>query len=75
MMQLTLNRALEAVAADALYAATSVEELQAAWGDHCDEFADETPDRARLLKLFEVTGREDPWVGAQRRRLAAILFG
>jgi sirohydrochlorin ferrochelatase len=53
MMQLTLNRALEAVAADALYAATSVEELQAAWGEHCDEFADETPERARLLKLFD----------------------
>lgn len=27
------------------------------------------------LKLFEVTGLEDPWVAAQRRRLSAILFG
>ena len=31
--------------------------------------------RARLLKLFEVVGLEDPWVAAQRRRLSAILFG
>ncbi len=31
--------------------------------------------RERLLKLFEVTGLEDPWVSAQRRRLSAILFG
>lgn len=31
--------------------------------------------RARLLKLFEVVGLEDPWVGQQRRRLSAILFG
>lgn len=31
--------------------------------------------RDRLLKLFEVTGLEDPWVAAQRRRLSAILFG
>ena len=31
--------------------------------------------RDRLLKLFEVTGLEDPWVSAQRRRLSAILFG
>ena len=30
--------------------------------------------RARLLKLFEVVGLEDPWVSAQRRRLSAILF-
>jgi putative thioredoxin len=30
--------------------------------------------RARLLKLFEVVGIEDPWVSAQRRRLSAILF-
>jgi putative thioredoxin len=30
--------------------------------------------RTQLLKLFEVTGLEDPWVGAQRRRLSAILF-
>jgi len=30
--------------------------------------------RARLLKLFEAVGLEDPWVGAQRRRLSAILF-
>ena len=31
--------------------------------------------RERLLKLFEVTGLEDPWVAAQRRRLSAVLFG
>ena len=31
--------------------------------------------RERLLKLLEVTGLEDPWVSAQRRRLSAILFG
>ncbi|PVX28326.1 tetratricopeptide repeat protein [Sphingomonas pokkalii] len=31
--------------------------------------------RQRLLKLFEVVGLEDPWVGAQRRKLSAILFG
>lgn len=30
--------------------------------------------RARLLKLFEAVGLEDPWVGAQRRRLSAVLF-
>jgi putative thioredoxin len=31
--------------------------------------------RARLLKLFESVGLEDPWVSAQRRKLSAILFG
>ncbi|WBY09922.1 tetratricopeptide repeat protein [Sphingomonas sp. 7/4-4] len=31
--------------------------------------------RARLLKLFEAVGLEDPWVSAQRRKLSAILFG
>jgi putative thioredoxin len=31
--------------------------------------------RTRLLSLFEAVGLEDPWVGAQRRRLSAILFG
>lgn len=30
--------------------------------------------RARLLKLFEAVGLEDPWVTAQRRRLSTILF-
>ena len=30
--------------------------------------------RARLLKLMEVVGLEDPWVSATRRRLSAILF-
>ncbi|MBU3076953.1 tetratricopeptide repeat protein [Sphingomonas quercus] len=30
--------------------------------------------RARLLKLLEVVGLEDPWTVAQRRRLSAILF-
>ena len=37
------------------------------WNDHAA--------RKRLLTLFEATGLEDPWVGAQRRRLSAILFG
>jgi putative thioredoxin len=31
--------------------------------------------RARLLQLLEAVGLEDPWAGAQRRRLSAILFG
>ncbi|MBC7986754.1 MAG: tetratricopeptide repeat protein, partial [Sphingomonadaceae bacterium] len=31
--------------------------------------------RDKLLKLFEATGLEDPWVAATRRRLSAILFG
>lgn len=31
--------------------------------------------RQLLLKLFEATGLEDPWVSAQRRRLSAALFG
>ncbi len=31
--------------------------------------------RTRLLSLFEAVGIQDPWVGAQRRRLSAILFG
>jgi putative thioredoxin len=30
--------------------------------------------RKRLLQFFEVVGLEDPWAGAQRRRLSAILF-
>lgn len=30
--------------------------------------------RERLLKLFEMTGLEDPWVATQRRRLSAVLF-
>lgn len=35
----------------------------------------ESAARARLLKLFEAVGLEDPWVSAQRRKLSAILFG
>ena len=35
----------------------------------------ESAARKRLLTLFEATGLEDPWVGGQRRRLSAILFG
>ena len=31
--------------------------------------------RAKLLQIFEAVGLEDPWVSAQRRRLATILFG
>lgn len=30
--------------------------------------------RKRLLQLMDVAGIEDPWAGAQRRRLSAILF-
>lgn len=30
--------------------------------------------RKRLLQFMEVVGLEDPWSGAQRRRLSAILF-
>lgn len=30
--------------------------------------------RARLLKLMEVVGLEDPWAAATRRRLSALLF-
>jgi putative thioredoxin len=30
--------------------------------------------RARLLKLMEVVGLEDPWTSATRRRLSAVLF-
>jgi putative thioredoxin len=30
--------------------------------------------RQRLLQLMEVVGLEDPWAGAQRRRLSAVLF-
>ena len=31
--------------------------------------------KARLLKIFEAIGLEDPWVAATRRRLSTILFG
>jgi putative thioredoxin len=31
--------------------------------------------RKRLLQFLEAVGLEDPWAGAQRRRLSAILFG
>jgi putative thioredoxin len=31
--------------------------------------------RRRLLQILEAVGLEDPWAGAQRRRLSAILFG
>ena len=30
--------------------------------------------RKRLLQMLEAVGLEDPWAGAQRRRLSAILF-
>ena len=30
--------------------------------------------RKRLLQFLEVVGLEDPWAGAQRRRLSSILF-
>jgi putative thioredoxin len=31
--------------------------------------------RAKLLKIFEAIGLEDPWVATTRRKLSAILFG
>lgn len=31
--------------------------------------------RAKLLKMFEAIGLEDPWVAGMRRRLSTILFG
>ncbi|WP_296678086.1 tetratricopeptide repeat protein [Novosphingobium sp.] len=31
--------------------------------------------KAKLLKMFEAVGLEDPWVAAMRRRLSLILFG
>ena len=40
-----------------------------------DKDWNESAARARLLKLFEAVGLEDPWVSAQRRKLSAILFG
>lgn len=52
MMASTLTRSLEAVASDALYGAASIDELQTAWDTHCAEFADESQERERLLKLY-----------------------
>ncbi len=31
--------------------------------------------RARLVKMFEAVGLEDPWVVATRRKLSTVLFG
>ncbi|MCB2066109.1 MAG: tetratricopeptide repeat protein [Erythrobacter sp.] len=31
--------------------------------------------KSTLLKMFEAVGMEDPWVGAQRRKLSLLLFG
>ncbi len=31
--------------------------------------------KEKLLKMFEATGMEDPWVATQRRKLSLILFG
>jgi putative thioredoxin len=31
--------------------------------------------KAKLLKIFEAVGLEDPWVSAQRRKLSLLLFG
>lgn len=31
--------------------------------------------RARLVKMFEAVGLEDPWTVATRRRLSSVLFG
>jgi putative thioredoxin len=41
---------------------------------HRDRDWNEGAARQRLLQLMEVVGLEDPWAGAQRRRLSAILF-
>ena len=30
--------------------------------------------RKRFLQMLEAPGLEDPWAGAQRRRLSALLF-
>jgi len=57
MITATTQRSLEAVAADALWAAPTEDDLQAAWGDHCTEFPDESLERARLLKLFKRPAR------------------
>ena len=40
-----------------------------------DRDHDEGAARKRLLQMLEAVGLEDPWAGAQRRRLSAILFG
>jgi putative thioredoxin len=39
-----------------------------------DRTWNEAAAQARLLKLFEAVGLEDPWVMSTRRRLSAILF-
>jgi putative thioredoxin len=31
--------------------------------------------KAKLLRIFEAVGLEDPWVAGQRRRLSLLLFG
>ena len=31
--------------------------------------------RARLVRMFEAVGLEDPWAVATRRKLSTILFG
>jgi putative thioredoxin len=36
---------------------------------------DEGAARRKLLQILEAVGLEDPWAGAQRRRLSSILFG
>lgn len=39
-----------------------------------DRERDDGAARKRLLQILEAVGLEDPWAGAQRRRLSAILF-
>ncbi|MEA3013681.1 MAG: putative thioredoxin [Sphingomonadales bacterium] len=39
-----------------------------------DRDYDEGAARKKLLQILEAVGLEDPWAGAQRRRLSAILF-
>ena len=38
------------------------------------EMLSEGAARKRFLQLLEAQGLEDPWSGAQRRRLSAVLF-
>jgi hypothetical protein len=51
-MRETLDRSLEAVAADALWSAISRDELDDAWFVHCNQFDDGTPERRRLRELY-----------------------
>ncbi|NUQ17035.1 MAG: tetratricopeptide repeat protein, partial [Sphingomonas sp.] len=39
-----------------------------------DRYWNDGAARQRFLQLLEAQGLEDPWSGAQRRRLSAVLF-